>query len=65
MNLTEALKHERYGPILLKFETHWNMAGQYEYTFKMNYYLAYLFDDWNVGLINLEEYRDLITIDLE
>ena len=54
-----------YGIIVAEFETYWENSGTLYWNSKTNGWIAWLYDKWNSGLINLEEYRYLINVDME
>lgn len=58
-------KMVEYGIIVTQFETYWNKVGKYLWKNKTNGWIDWIHDKWNSGLINLEEYRFLINVDVE
>ena len=65
MNLVDLVIDTPYHMIGLQFETYWNKVGKYLWKNKTNGWIDWIHDKWNSGLINLEEYRYLINVDVE
>ena len=64
MNLVDLVIDTPYHTIGLQFETYWNTSGKYIWNNKTNGWIDWIHDKWNSGLINLEEYRYLINVDV-
>ena len=65
MNLVDLVIDTPYHMIGLQFETYWNTSGKYLWKNKTNGWIDWIHDKWNSGLINLEEYRYLINVNVE
>ena len=49
----------------LKFESYWNLHGVHYWNNKTDGWVNWVHERWNLGVINLEEYRELIMVDME
>ena len=53
------------GIITVQFEMYWDTNGKHIWNSKINAWIDWIHDNWNSGLINLEEYRYLINVDVD
>ena len=65
MNLVDTVIDTPHYMTALQFETYWNTSGKYHWNSKTNGWIDWIHDKWNSGLINLEEYRFLINVNVE
>ena len=57
-------KMVEYGIIVAEFETYWDTDGKHIWNNKTNGWVNWIHENWESGLINLEEYRYLINVDI-
>lgn len=61
----ESLLETGYFNTAVSFETYWQTGGRYHWKSKTNAWVDWIHDQWNTGLINLDDYRYLIYVEFD
>ena len=59
------LLDSKFFTIGISFETYWQTNGKYHWHNKTNAWVDWIHDKWNSGLISIEEYRELLSVNVD
>ena len=65
MNLSTLMEDDKYHDFAVTFENYWNTNGSQHWESKTAAYVSWLNDNWNSGSIGIEDYRYLISVEMD